>query len=266
MLDVKNLPYQINEIVKDMPYKIDNIGRSDAVILIFDEMVLKIEKVSSKSDKEYSAISWLQGRLPVPEIMKFVQSEGYNYILMSRLSGEMSCSEKNLQDINKLVIALADGLKMLWNVDINNCPFMNNLDAILKIAKYNIDNNLVDIDDFNDDTLGEDGFKDVDDLYDFLLSNKPEEDCVFTHGDYCLPNVFMENGSVSGFLDLGKAGIADRWQDIALCVRSLKYNVCDYFGKSESEFEKYKDMLYSQLGIAEDKQKLKYYILLDELF
>ena len=82
----------------------------------------------------------------------------------------------------------------------------------------------------------------------------------------CLPNIFLKDGKVSGFLDLGKTGIADRWQDIALCVRSLKYNICDWFGLEEKVYEKYKALFYSRLGIEENAQKLRYYILLDELF
>lgn len=62
---------------------------------------------------------------------------------------------------------------------------------------------------------------------------------------------------MSGFIDLGRAGIADKWQDIALCVRSLKHNVQDH---------KYIDLLFKHLDIEPNYEKIKYYILLDELF
>ena len=263
---IKNLPKEIYDFIKDQPYETDGIGESGSTVLLFENMVLKIEKTSAQSDNELSVMQWLSGKLPVPKVIAFAQENGYNYLLMSRLSGEMSCSDQNLQSVEDTVIALADGIKMLWSVDISNCPYINNLDVKLKNAKYNIENNLVDTDDFNEDTLGEGGFKDVSELYDFLLNNRPEEDLVLSHGDYCLPNIFLKDGKVSGFLDLGKTGIADRWQDIALCVRSLKYNICDWFGLDEKAYKKCKALFYSRLGIEEDAEKLRYYILLDELF
>ena len=77
-------------------------------------------------------------------------------------------------------------------------------------------------------------------------------------------NVFFENGKVSGFIDLGDAGIADRWYDIALGYRSLKHNADGTYGAYYADV--HPDDLFKKLGIEPDWERIKYYILLDELF
>ena len=76
----------------------------------------------------------------------------------------------------------------------------------------------------------------------------------------------LPNGNVTGFLDWGNGGIADRWQDIALCVRSIKHNYTEEGLYNENEFIQYKKLLFDELGIISDEEKIRYYILLDELF
>lgn len=265
-MDYNKLPAEIQSRIEGLTYHYDKVGESDSEIIIFDDMVLKIEKTCEQSDREHLVLEWLAGKLIVPEIIAFAQKNGYNYLLMSKINDKTVYNSVLNNNADNIVSALADGLKQLWNVNICECDFDSTLNKRLKEARYRIDNNLVDVDDFNEETLGEKGFSDVEELYSFLVKNKPDEDLVFSHGDYCLPNIFSKNNKAVGFIDLGKAGVADRWQDIALCVRSLEYNVCNLKGMSEEEFSGLKEKLYNTLGVTENKEKLRYYILLDELF
>lgn len=243
----------------------DTIGESDSAVLLYKDCVLKIEPTNENAAREYAALQWLKNRLPVPRILAFAQENGCNYLLMSKADGTMAC-DGLAENMPTAVKALADGLRKLWTVDITDCPLNSTLDIRLRQAKHNMENGLVDTEDFEPGTLGANGFADVQALYAYLVQNQPAADLAFTHGDYCLPNLFTKNGKATGFLDLGKAGIADRWQDIALCVRSLKHNICDVCKLPEAEFLYAKELLYTELGITENKEKLKYYILLDELF
>ena len=114
-------------------------------------------------------------------------------------------------------------------------------------------------------TFGPGGFKDPEQLLDWLENNRPDYEPVFSHGDLCLPNVFIEGGRISGFIDLGDAGIGDKWRDLALCWRSLKWNSEGaYGGKVYPEVRQ--ELFFEALGIAPDPEKLRYYTLLDELF
>ena len=38
-------------------------------------------------------------------------------------------------------------------------------------------------------------------------------------------NIFLKDGEITGFIDLERAGIADKWQDIALAIRSIEFNL-----------------------------------------
>ena len=47
---------------------------------------------------------------------------------------------------------------------------------------------------------------------------------VLIHGDYCLPNVLVEDGRLSGLVDVGRAGLGDARDDLAAGVWTLHYN------------------------------------------
>lgn len=259
------LPKSISKIIGDRPYSLDTIGMSNSQVLCFDDFVLKIEKQCEESDNEHQMITWLSDKIPVPEILCFEKDNGINYLLMSKIDGEMSCSNKMMENPKLLVKLLAEGLRMLWNIEISNCPYCNSLDDKLKLAEIRVYNNLCNTEDAESDTYGVDGFESPVELLQWLKNNKPVEELVFSHGDYCLPNIFMKDNNINGYIDLGRSGVADKYQDIALCYRSLKHN-CDgsYGGKV------YKDLnalvLFDELKIVPDWDKIKYYILLDELF
>ena len=259
------LPKQIEELVKDKPYTLSGIGMSGSQVLMFEDMVLKIEKRSDYVEKQVRIMKWLEGRLPAPKVLAFEIMEEKSYLLMSRVYGDMACSVYYLEHPHVLLKALAEALQMLWALDIADCPNIRDLDAELAEGKYRVENGLVDVEDAEPTTFGEGGFESPAHLLQWLEENRPEQEPVFSHGDFCLPNVLLVDGEVSGFIDLGDAGVGDKWRDIALCYRSLKHNFDGTFGgKVYEDFNP--DMLFEALGIEPDWEKLNYFILLDELF
>lgn len=259
------LPDKIKNLIGNESFSYDDVGMSDSTVIIFIDKVLKIQTVSEESEHEYEVMKWLQDKLPVPGILAYEKIDDKNYLLMTKVPGEMSCADQYMRNPEQLVNLLAEGLKMLWKVDISNCSYMHGLDEKLKMAKYNVQNNLVDMDNVEPETFGENGFQSPEHLLKWLITNRPEEELVFSHGDFCLPNIFFLGEKISGYIDLGKAGIADRWQDIALCYRSLLHN---FDGKyCDKKYQGFRaDILFEKLDIAPDWDKIRYYILLDELF
>ncbi len=260
-----NIPDTIKEIIGDRPYLIDEIGKSGSKVICFDDIVLKIEREQEESNNEYKIMGWLGNKIPVPKILHFQNSGGVNYLLMSKIKGEMACGKGLLANPNRLVELLCDGIKMLWDVDIANCPSNNSIDNKLRQAEIRVNNNQCSIDDAEPTTYGPNGFENPKKLLQWLKENRPKEELTFSHGDYCLPNIFIENNKISGFIDLGRSGIADIYQDISLCYRSLQHNYKGkYADKTHDGFDP--NILFETLDIEPDWDKIRWYILLDELF
>ncbi|MDE5803640.1 MAG: aminoglycoside 3'-phosphotransferase [Lachnospiraceae bacterium] len=260
------LPDEIQSIVQDKPCEKNNIGMSDSQVFMYDDMVLKIQAASEETENEVCVCRWLKDRIPVPRIEAYCVADKKAYSLMSRIYGKMACDETYMENPVRLLDIVTKALQMLWNVDIADCPCDNSLSVKLAMARYNVENGLVDLDNVEPETFGENGFASPAELLRWLEDNRPEEDLVFSHGDFCLPNLFADGDRVTGFIDLGKMGVADRWQDIALCYRSLKHNFEGKYNGGKVYGGYYPEMLFERLGVKPDWEKLKYYILLDELF
>ena len=259
------LPETIRALTAGKAYSTDSIGKSGSEVRCYEDMVLKIEPRQERFAQDVAMLRWLRGKMPVPLVLAAEQTEKQQFLLMSRIKGEMACAAPYMQEPEKLVEMLARALKRLWTVDIKTCPKHRTLEADLKEAEERVAQGLVNVDDVEPETFGPGGFKDPAALLKWLEENVPEEEPVLSHGDFCLPNVFFADGKLSGFIDLGDCGISDKWRDIALCHRSLRHNFCGkYAACPREDFDP--DLLFEKLGIAPNWEKIRYYVLLDELF
>ncbi len=73
-----------------------------------------------------------------------------------------------------------------------------------------------------------------------LFHSVKKSDQVFIHGDFCLPNIIIENNEITGFVDLAAARIGDVWCDYAWAIWSLEYNL---------KTKEYTNLLLEKLGI-----------------
>lgn len=207
---------------------------------------------------EKDRIEWLQNRLTVPVLEAYAESPEGGFLLMSAVLGidAATVPVRTDEERRRLVHLLATGLRRVHDVPIAGCPFDMTLAVKIEAARLNVLEGSVDESDFEEAHQG----KTADSLFQKLLAKRPaSEDLVFTHGDYSLPNIIVEGEAVSGFIDLGRAGVADLYQDIALAIRSIRHNLGD-----NREFE---EQFYDAYGVRKpDLAKVEFYILLDEFF
>ncbi len=259
MLPLVNLPKSINKLVVNYIWNHVAIGESLAETYCLKRLhhptyYLKITNKLPRRDllTEYNVLKWLSHKLSAPKVICFAEDYNYDYLLLSEIPGTDAASVTDNVHKNYLVRLLAQGLRMIHEISTENCPFDRSLNIEIETASFNVKHNLVNEDDFDEIRRGESAKV----LFQQLVSRKPEqEDLVFTHGDYCLPNIIIIGRDIAGFVDLHRAGIADRYKDLALAIRSIRRNL-DY--DLESVF-------LNEYGITRpDVQKIEYYMFLDE--
>lgn len=208
---------------------------------------------------EHARLRWLAGRAPVPTVRAFERRTHDAFLLTSALPGRSAhaCLEDAARadpaEVPALARAIGDALRRLHAQPITDCPFDAGHHVRLAEAQRRVALGEVDEDDFDDERRGWTATQ----VWDALTALLPLPfERVFTHGDFSLDNVFLDGGRVTGVLDVGRAGIADPYQDLAICRRDL-----GAFGAVAQE------ALLSAYGIAvPDDARLEFHLLLDELF
>ena len=61
---------------------------------------------------------------------------------------------------------------------------------------------------------------------------------------------------IAGFVDVGRAGVSDRYRDLALAARSIEYNLGS----------EYVAPFFATYGVEPDPRRTAFYRLLDEFF
>lgn len=252
-----NLTDFLNTFIQHTVLQEIGIGCSDSRIIKItknnDTYFLKCSD-NPNVQVEHQKLQWLQGKIPVPEIISYEEKDGINYLLTKSLNGEMVCSDYYIKHPDLGLDIIIAGFKLLKNVDIKNCPFDVGLDYKLHLVKHNIDNHLITESDIKPEILKEYGS--ISEIYEYLISNRPTEELVFSHGDTSLPNLFGKDDKFVGFIDVAECGIADFWFDVAITAKSIKRN----YGQDAVQ------QFYNKLGREIKYHNIEYYTILMNLY
>ena len=263
---MKDIPAQIRAHLPPDGGVTDSIGRSEAQVIDYGDRFLKVEADSNVSANEYHMLTWMQGRAPVPRIIAAAQADGKRWMLTNRMPGQYLCTDTILDDQHRLAQLCAEALRTLWSADIADCPTRRTLDEKFREIEAGLRGGWITPEQAGDPTIYDvtsGGFASPAALFDYLVKHRPEEDLVLSHGDLCLPNIFADEKGLTGFIDVGWAGIADRWVDIEKCLWSMWANTTGVFGGKARPFDR--QLLFNALSMQPDEEKLRYYGLLGAL-
>jgi len=207
-------------------------------------------KMAGELEREHARLRWAAGRLPVPQVLAFASDADREYLVLAELAGTPVELATELP-VAARVAHLAGVLRSLHCMPVAECPFDARVRGRLVDAEANVRGGRVDESDFDPCRLGRDTASLLAELHAWP---RFAEDLVVTHGDFTLANVFVQP---TGLLDLGRLGVADRHQDLALVLRDIAN---DYGAEWREPFLR-------AYGLAAlDDSKCAFFRLLDELF
>jgi aminoglycoside phosphotransferase len=253
------LPAKLRALLGQADWEAISIGRSMAHVFHIEDGYLKIMRQGqaqrSTLQAEKERLEWLEGRLPVPQVYYYGRNAFFEYLYLSEIQGIMACDQQFRDDIPRLIDMLAEALHMVHAVGEQSCPFTRPLKLRLEEMQHNIAGGHFDAAKFALDHQGVSPQA----WYDQLEYSLPAFDNLsFTHGDFCLPNIMIDRKKmrISGLLDWGGGGIADRHEDLAAACWSLGYNFDQAWIPSLLE-------AYGRESI--DQKRLTFYQRLDDL-
>ena len=146
------------------------------------------------------------------EVISYI-SDDADYMLTRKVKGE-DCTHKDyLEDPKRLCDLLAERLRLLHETDCADCPVPDRMSAYVSLAERNHKSGNYDLS-YYSSGYGETSV-DVDKAWAVFREGKREfRNEVLLHGDYCLPNIMLDNWSFSGFIDVGNGGVGDRHVDL----------------------------------------------------
>lgn len=244
------LPSEIDSVISNSPWETVTVGQSGDLCFrvgLTDGKTGYLKSYfglkRSEPAFELSVIDWLQERVPVATVRghgKSSISAAHQFILWNSLRGKAAHDLVGQVEPAIIVRICAEAAWKLHQLNIGDCSLDQRLIVKVPRAIAEADQGRIRIGALDASRKG----WSVDRLKRELQSNVPfSEDLVFTHGDFCLPNLIANREGLSGFIDLGRAGVADWHQDIALVLRSLQ----------------------SSLGQAHEDLFLRHYGLIDQL-
>lgn len=257
--ELDTLPIEFRELIGDdqITFRWKNIARTYFIKANNGRnKYLKIQPVGSVEslDRQAKRLIWLQDKLPVPKVIDYGVIGSHDYLVTMEIPGIEASNEIYRKQTEGMIKLIANGLRRIHEIPIEGCPFDNSIEKLMSVIRSNYDKGINDTSDlfmkFSEDNLDK-LLHEVE-----AFARKWEEDLVFTHGDYSLPNIIIDGGSISGYIDLGNCGVADRYYDLAVAEKSIIRN----FGKE------YVELFFVHYGINDiDYEKIRFYKLIEHL-
>lgn len=171
--------------------------------------------------KEAAMVRFFHSKLLSAKVIGYTTAER-DWLLTTAIPGEDCLYPMYLDDPVRLCDTTAELLRMLHGTDFSGCPVPERTADYLNTAYRNYEAGRYDHNLFPDNwgyASAEEAIRVIEDNARYLKTD------TLLHGDYCLPNILLNNWKFSGFIDLASGGVGDRHIDLFWGIWSLHFNL-----------------------------------------
>ncbi len=144
-----------------------------------------------------------------------------DYFLTRKLSGEDCIDPRYLADPARLAETTGTLLRKLHETDPAGAP-VDCLQKYLALAEKPLEEQVYEEDLFPDNW----GYRTPKEAFSVMRETAPKlKNDVLIHGDYCLPNIMLDDWRFTGFIDLDGGGRGDRHIDLFWGAWTLQFNL-----------------------------------------
>ena len=204
--------------------------------------------------QEAERMAWAGAFHPVPQVLELGADDDGGWLVTAALPGRCAVDRRWKAEPRTAVRAIGEGLRAMHEaLPADRCPFSWMAQIRVKRSRRAAAAGLID--------PARDWQPEHQDLavaraLELVADIPPADLVVVCHGDACAPNtVLTEDGRLSGHVDVGALGLADRWADLAIATWSTTWN---YGPGWEGE-------LLDAYGVPPDPDRTRYYRLLWDL-
>lgn len=184
-------------------------------------------------------------------VLSYISGDS-DIMLTTAVRGEDCTYKKYLEDPRRLAGLMGEQLRALHEIDAKDCPIPDVTSDYIARAEENYFADSYNKEHFPDSF----GYRSGEEAYQVLTEGKDMlKNEVLIHGDYCLPNIMLDDWRFSGFIDLGDAGIGDRHVDLFWGRWTIGFNLRMIGARYDKAYE---DRFFDAYGRDKiDENKLK---------
>jgi kanamycin kinase len=237
-INIADYPAELQELLSGAALY-DSSSSPNAKVIFIDKdggYFLKSAPAGTVLREESLMTEYFYKKKLAPKVAAFIQEHnGCEFLLTEKLPGDDCTDAKYLERPERLCDTIAEKLAFLHSLDCSDCP-VNRGSGYVERAKNGYLLGKFDKDLFPHNwgyaSAGE-ARRVVEERGHLFKSD------TLLHGDYCLPNIVLDDWNLSGFIDLGSGGVGDRHIDIFWGAWTLTFNL---------KTDKYRDRFLDAYG------------------